>query len=397
MKRKKFLKRTALAAAGIFLMRDQIIRAAGINGELYPELKKHKISKAELVEIKFHWPRLVGKNARLDVHGQYHTTTVLKLNTNLGSTGFGLCRSRVKDQLSTLIGKSVSELISPDTGILPGVRIEFDLALHDLIGVILNKPVYEIMGSKGTKETPIYSGMIYFDEMEPKENPAGIQQVLDNCSWDVEYGYRQLKVKIGRSGKWYSHDKGLQMDIDVVKKIHEQHPNVELLVDSNNAYSLQDTIDFLKGIGDVPLYWVEEPFHEEYEHGKKLRDWMDENGFAKTFYADGEAKPNHDLCLKMGADNILDVYLPDIQQFGFTFWRNLIPELKKQKTFGSPHAWGNMLKTHYNAHIAAGSGNVYTLEGVTCISDDIDFGNYQIENGKLKVSNAPGFGMTLLK
>ncbi len=393
MNRNEFLRITALTAASAFFVNNKIVQAAGINGELYPELKRHKISKAEIVEFKYHWPRVVGKNARLDVHGQHHIGAVLKLTTNQGATGIGLCRRIIKEPLDTLMGKSVSDFISPDKGILPNLSIEFDLALHDLIGVILNKPVYEIMGSKGNKETPIYSGMIYFDEID---NPAGVQQIMDNCRWDVAYGYRQLKVKIGRSGMWYPHDKGLQLDIEIVKEIQKQHPNVEILVDANNAYSLQDTFDFLKGIGDVPLYWVEEPFHEDYEQGKKLREWMNENGFAKTFYADGEANTDHDLCLKMGAENILDVYLPDIQQFGFTFWRNLVPELKNQKTFGSPHAWGSMLKTHYNAHIAAGLGNICTLEGVTCISDDIDFGNYAIENGKLKVSNAPGFGMKLL-
>ena len=48
-------------------------------------------------------------------------------------------------------------------------------------------------------------------------------------------------------------------------------------------------------------------------------------------------------------------------------------------------------------HLAAGVGNVCTVEGVTCFSDDIDYGDYPIVNGKIRVSDAPGFGMTLLK
>jgi D-galactarolactone cycloisomerase len=63
----------------------------------------------------------------------------------------------------------------------------------------------------------------------------------------------------------------------------------------------------------------------------------------------------------------------------------------------SPHCWGNRLKTNYTAHLSAGLGNVCTIEGVTCESDDIDYGDYQINNGKLSVSDAPGFGMKLLK
>ena len=61
----------------------------------------------------------------------------------------------------------------------------------------------------------------------------------------------------------------------------------------------------------------------------------------------------------------------------------------------SPHAWGNRLKTNYIAHIAAGLGGVTTIEGVTCFSDDIDYGDYKIVDGRLRVSDAPGFGMKL--
>jgi D-galactarolactone cycloisomerase len=272
-----------------------------------------------------------------------------------------------------------------------------DLALHDLMGVILDKPVYKLLGAGGPKSTPIYSGMIYFDELEPEDNPAGMDKILENCQWDIDYGYQQLKVKIGRSGKWYPHDEGLKMDIEVMKQIHSAFPDITLLVDPNDQYTLQDTIDFLKGIEGIPLLWMEEPFREDYDDGKKLRQWMDQNGFEKTLYADGEANTDHDLCMKMGKEGIMNTYLPDIRSFGFTRWRNLMPQLKTYNMSASPHSFGSMLKTHYNAHMAAACGNVVTIEGVTCISDDIDYGDYKIAKGKIQVSDQPGFGMNLLK
>jgi L-alanine-DL-glutamate epimerase-like enolase superfamily enzyme len=187
------------------------------------------------------------------------------------------------------------------------------------------------------------------------------------------------------------------MDIEIMKQIHNAFPNITLLVDPNNAYSLQDTIDFLKGIEDIPLLWMEEPFAENYENGRKLRHWMDKNGFKDTLYADGEYKPDHTLCMKMGKEGIMNAYLPDIRSYGFTCWRNLMPQLKEYNMLASPHAFGSMLKTHYISHIAAACGNVVTIEGVTCLSDDIDYGDYGIKNGKIQVSDAPGFGMKLLK
>ena len=396
MERRKFIQSTALST-GFTCMSPWNI-SAGINGERYPALKTHKISKVEKVDFEYHWPRHVGKNARRENHGQHHKGVAFKIYTDQGAMGWALGSKNIDDEdLFEIKGKLVSEVISPENGIRQHVSPSLDLALHDLLGVILDKPVYELVGGKGTKSTAVYSGMIYFDELEPEGNPAGLDKVLENCQWDIDYGYRQLKVKIGRSGKWYPHDAGLKKDIEVMKRIHEAFPEIELLVDSNDGYTLQDTIDFLTGIEDIPLLWVEEPFPEHYEDGIKLRQWMDKNGFAKTLYADGEARPDHDLCLKMGKEGIMNAYLPDIRSFGFSRWRNLMPELKGFSMWASPHAFGSMLKTHYTVHIAAAFGNVVTVEGVTCISDDIDFGDYKIESGKIVVSEKPGFGMKLLK
>jgi len=74
-----------------------------------------------------------------------------------------------------------------------------------------------------------------------------------------------------------------------------------------------------------------------------------------------------------------------------------MPSLKENGLLGSPHSWGEYLKTIYTAHIAWGLGNVVTIEGVTCFSNDIDFGLYRLDKGVLLPSDAPGFGMTLLK
>ena len=74
-----------------------------------------------------------------------------------------------------------------------------------------------------------------------------------------------------------------------------------------------------------------------------------------------------------------------------------MPELKKLNVYASPHAWGSELKTNAVAHLVGAYGNVVTVEGVTCISDDIDFGDYKFEKGKLIPSSAPGFGMALLR
>ena len=123
---------------------------------------------------------------------------------------------------------------------------------------------------------------------------------------------------------------------------------------------------------------------------------MNENGFESTLYVDGEANPDHELCLRMGKEGIMNAFLADIRGFGFTRWRHLMDDLKSYKMLSSPHAFGSMLKTHYITHIASALGNFVTIEGVTCFSDQIEFGDYKLIDGKIQVSDAAGFGMKLL-
>lgn len=398
MKRNDFLKLTGTALAGTALPLNLWAYSNEREKQII-ELGKHVIDRCELIELNFHWPRFVGKNGRIDFHGQFKKCTALRLHTNHGATGWGLSHPKASEQFELLKNKKVSDLILPEIGITDGLNNHVDFALHDLMGIILQKPVYELIGNKGPKEVELYSGMIYLDELNPNNQTKGIDTILENCQWDFNYGYRQLKVKIGRSGRWYEHDKGIAKDIEVVKRVYNSFANreMEILVDANDMYSLEDTIKFLDGIEGIPLYWVEEPFREEIEAGKKLKQWMLKNDFNKTFYADGEFQPDFDTCLKLGKQQFMDVFLPDTYGYGFSKWLKLMSKLQNLNMLSSPHAWGNRLKTNYTVHLAAGLDNVCTVEGVTCFSDDIDFGDYPIVNGKIKVSKAPGFGMKILR
>jgi L-alanine-DL-glutamate epimerase-like enolase superfamily enzyme len=399
MIRRDFLVKSGILSSGTILAGTGLLSSCS-GDKTTRELQKHTIDRVEFGSAGYHWPRHVGKNARIGVHGQYHTARYVKLYTDQGASGWGLGSAREEDREAlqeSMLGKTVDALIDPSLGIAEDVHRAFDIALHDLAGVILGQPVYRMLGAAGPRETMTYSGMIYFDELEPEDDPAGVEKVMENCRWDYDYGYRQLKVKIGRSGRWYPHNEGLAMDIRIVRMIHEEFgDDVGILVDANDMYSLQDTKDFLEGVEGIPIYWMEEPFPENLEDGRNLKDWMMASGREDTYYADGERDPDFEVCLRLAQEDKLDVYLPDVIGYGLTPWRKLMPTLVEMNTITSPHAWGSRLKTHYISHMAAGLGNVCTIEGVTCLSDEIDFGDYKLTDGKLRVSEKPGFGMDLL-
>lgn len=392
--RRQLLQRAALGIGSLAL--HDI--ACAVSNPLAARIPGHTVQSLDLRPVPLPWPRLVGKNAKRDIHGRGPTITVAILKTDQGAMGWGELGGNPKDleKLRALVvGKPVSEIINPAAGTTLREAQPLDIALHDLAGVMLGQPVWKMLGAEKPHLYPVYSGMVYFDDLEPKDNPAGIAQVLRNCAADRELGYRQLKVKIGRGNRWMSKEDGLKRDIEVVREIHKAFPDCELLVDANDGFNVETTIAFLKGIEGIPLFWIEEPFVETVAAWKELHAWTSTHGWGKTLLADGEQHNDIPVLDELEAAGILNVRLHDIIGHGFTPWRALMPKLVKTRTACSPHAFGSGLKTIYAAHLVAGLGNGCSVEGVSCSHEHVDFGENVIRDGKMQVSNKPGFGLAL--
>lgn len=59
-----------------------------------------------------------------------------------------------------------------------------------------------------------------------------------------------LKVKLG---------KDISHSINVIKSISNELPNVEIIVDANQAWSTQDSLSFIEAIGDIKIQLIEQP------------------------------------------------------------------------------------------------------------------------------------------
>ena len=404
MERRDFIKKSMGTALAIGALSN--VSATGIQGfyditgsENFKELKLHRFDGIEFTSVKLNYPRPVGLNAIRGPHGSGPTDTVVTLKTDRGASGWGLMRTNTqqsKAAFEAMKGKPITDFFTVEKGVFNETAKSFDIALHDLAGQIFKKPVYQLLGPNKPFVAPCYSGMIYFDDLDQPTEKAGFDKILEECQYDHDYGYRQLKVKIGRGNKYLQGEKGLKRDIDVTKLVAKNFPDCEILVDGNDGFNTNGIIDYLKGIGDMPLFWLEEPFAETVADYQILRNYTNEHCHIKHF-ADGEANTNIDLIYQLADLNLIDVCLADLMGFGFTPWRNLMPVLKRKKILASPHNWGSALKTFYTVQFVGAFGNTAAIEGVTCTSDDVDFGDYKLVDGKYTPSNAPGFGMKLLK
>lgn len=360
------------------------------------ELGEHQIEKVRFYRCRGRYPRLHGKNAIKGYHGFGGEIVIAKLTTKSGISGWGqLSRdiNEAKKSMELLTGRPCSELFHAETGILDERLQAFDIPLHDLAGQILGIPVCRMIAPESVLMAPVYDGAIYMNDIIPEEAPFGVERVIQECLDDVELGHRILKVKIGRGHQWMEHDQGMERDIEIVRGIHKALPGIEIMVDANDGYTPKDAIRFLEGIGDTRIYWFEEPFREQEENNRLLKNWLQKNR-PGTLIADGESMTDIALLRDLAGKNLMDVWQPDVCEYGFTKWRTLMREISENGWLASPHAWGNVTKTHYCAHLAAAwPHHIPCVEAVLGTMEGVDAEGYSLERGMLQIPDRPGFGM----
>lgn len=362
-------------------------------------LSDHVIDQVKTLKIRNRFTRLNGKNSRRAEHAYGDEFAVKVLYTNQGAMGWGLTNgafyNQDKSSDALVLGKKVSELIEADTGIKNDALVSFDFALHDLAGVILQTPVYRLLGSSGQNPVRCYDGAILMDDISPDSCPGGLKAILDECRADWELGYRMFKLKIGRGPKWMPLREGIKRDIEVTRLVKEFFPESLIMVDCNDQYTPDTIREYVSQVADISLYWIEEPFRENEKDFAFLKELL-QNKSPMTMIADGESWPDEELLFSLQRKKLLDVLQMDIHGWGFTKWRKTMKRAQEQNALISPHNWGYKLKTHYTASFAAGYPLAEAIEGVVDETEGVDFSGYALENGQMFVPDRPGFGMRLI-
>lgn len=122
-----------------------------------------------------------------------------------------------------------------------------DNALWDLKGKILAQPVWKLLGGARDKVLAYAAGGYY-------EEGKGIEELCKEMEHYVRQGFRAVKMKVGWLGLTLSED------AERVKAVRETiGPDVELMVDANNAWDANTAIKFGRMIEPYRPYWFEEP------------------------------------------------------------------------------------------------------------------------------------------
>ncbi len=403
MHRRRFIATTSSAS---LLSASPLAAAAAEPTPKWPaDLSAHRIARVDSRSSQDRYARSLGPNAKRGPHGQGYARRLATITTDQGATGMGICWPP-PEKLEPFIGAKISDLFDLVTGTTTEAAI-LDYVLHDLVGVIRQQPVYQLLGAKGPSAVDIYSGAIYMDDLMPKDRPEGVKAVLDACQMDHDAGYRAFKLKVGRGAKWMPRKEGVQRDIEVTRAVRERFPDSKILVDANDGFTLDDAKAYVSGVADCNLFWIEEPFPEERENLLRLREHMrrvdclayladgeTRHGSAPEPWEWGEYTREHiETFFSLAEEDLLDVCVFNIGTLGFSRWRRNMPVFKEAGVLAAPHLWGCTPKPFYAAHLAAGVGNVLIVEGIPGVGQHLDYSQYKLVDGKLRIPDVPGFGL----
>jgi D-galactarolactone cycloisomerase len=383
IERREFLTKVGgLAAIGLWA------RATGAS-DIPRDVRITRIVGFDVVSRR---PKMVGKNSRLDVHGDRFTDRMVRIYTNAGIEGIGNCRAE-QDRLRPLLGKSVMELAGPlaaqaalGNGTMP---------IWDLAGKILGKPAYEQLGGKGPPQVKVYDGSIYFADLLPENAAAPLDRFKKEIDMGLAIGHRAFKIKIGRGAKWMPASEGYTRDVEVLKTIRAHAgPEILLGVDANNGYDLAGTKRLLGELPDFKFAFVEEMFPEKVDDCLALKAFIRDSGW-QTLLADGETQSELSAFDPFIEHRAIDVLQGDMNHFGF---EGILTEAASARSAGiqvAPHNWGSLIGFYMQLHVGRAITNLYMAEHDPSTNDVIVADGYKVHDGVCDVPTAPGFGLAI--
>lgn len=251
----------------------------------------------------------------------------------------------------------------------------FEVACWDLEARLAGVPLWQAIGGGSRKEIPCGVSIGIQDS---------VPQLLDKIRTEVEAGYQRIKMKI-KPG-W---------DINVIREVRREFPQILLMADANSAYTLKD-IEHLKRLDEFHLMMMEQPLaHDEIIDHAALQQALE-----TPICLDECIRTAHqaEQAIRLGAGKIINIKLGRVGGFA---------EAKRVHDVAFAHnipVWcGGMLESGVGrAHnIALSTLPGFVLPGDVSASkrywkrDVIDPWVEVTPSGTIVVGNAPGFGYTL--
>jgi galactonate dehydratase len=279
-------------------------------------------------------------------------------------------------------------------GLVTAAISGIDIALWDLKGKALGRPVHDLLGGAVRDSIPLYT------------HPGGgtPREAADNAVALMRDGYRAFKYDpFGEMLPFHTAYLGGEISPAGVRAGAEQidavrgavGPDVDLLIDFHGNYNAASALRCIRALEPFGITWFEEPFPPENLGAlRQLRAQTDAPlCVGERLYTRWDFVP----VLREGLANYL---MPDV------CWTGGISELRKIATMAeahavpvAPHGALGPIQTIAAAHVMLATPNLYRQEILAPawqrLYDDCLGGGLDVRGGELHLSDAPGLGIEL--
>jgi len=258
-----------------------------------------------------------------------------------------------------------------------------DIALWDIKGKALGKPIYELLGTPHRDRVRAYASMLMPD------TPTEVTEAVTAL---VEQSFTAVKLGWGPLGK----DPELDVELAAAAKA-AGGDGVEIMIDAGLGYvaDAKTAIEVAREYERLGIYWLEEPFEpDEYEAYAELADTVDMRITA------GEQDATWWGFRELIDRAHVDLVQPDVTRCGGITETLRIAELAYSRGVATvPHAWkSGIIKAaslHCNAVMPDGIWQEYCVAD-TPIAKTLTVQRLPIEDdGFVAVPTAPGLGVEI--
>lgn len=262
-----------------------------------------------------------------------------------------------------------------------------DIALWDLIGRALNKPVHKLIGGAFRTEVTPYATGFY----RTAEGAYPDDAILEAQSYLAE-GFTAFKLKVGF---------GVDEDIAFINAIREAvGPDVRILADANAAYAAPVARRLIDGTRNANLYLYEELLAPE-----DIKGYQQLKGSTSSLLAAGEQLFGKQGFVPWLESRALDLIQPDLcSSGGFTELKKIAALAQAAHTPMIPHVWGSGIGLAASLQfIAALPSLPLTLNPLEPMLEfdrssnpfrrELIFDAIQMVNGRVQIPNQPGLGI----
>jgi len=262
-----------------------------------------------------------------------------------------------------------------------------DVALWDVIGRSMDRPIHKLLGGAFRSELVPYATGFY-----RREGEGHVEAGVEEATRHLLEGFSALKLKVGF---------GVETDIEYVHAVREAvGPDARIMMDANCAYDAPAARRILLECEDARVHFFEEPLApEDLEGYKSLRNLTD------TYLAAGEnlfGKAGYRRWISEGA---LDILQPDLcSSGGFTECKKIAAMAQAWNTSVAPHVWGSGVGLAASLQLIATlpptplslNPEEPMLEYDTSshpFREDLIYGAISMRDGMVAVPQGPGIGV----